>query len=56
MNINSYIYGSYRILSIFQTIFILAAAVSVLDFTVDFGMNDAFFGSSSSDWWSAIAF
>jgi len=48
--------AGYRILSIFQTIFILAAAVSVLDFAVDFGMNEAFFGSSSSDWWSAIAF
>ena len=46
----------YRILSLFQSIFSLFAVVSVLDEAVDFGMNEAFFGSSTSEWWSVFAF
>lgn len=48
--------AGYRILSFFQSIFSLFAVVSVLDEAVDFGMNDAFFGTSTSAWWSMFAF
>ncbi len=48
--------AGYRILSFFQSIFILFTAVSILDLSVEFGMNEAFFGASTSDWWSVFAF
>ena len=48
--------AGYRILSFFQSIITLFTAVSVLDFAVDFGMNEAFFGSLTSTWWSEYAF
>ena len=53
--LNNHMTG-YRILSLFQSIFSLFAVVSVLDEAVDFGMNEAFFGSSTSEWWSVFAF
>ena len=48
--------AGYRILSFFQSIFILFTAVSILDVAVEFGMNEAFFGTSTSAWWSTFAF
>ena len=52
--LNNHMAG-YRILSLFQSIFTLFTAVSVLDYAVNFGMNEAFF-STPSTWWSEFAF
>jgi len=47
--------AGYRILSLIQSVFILFTAISVLDATDGIGMNAAFFGSSTSFWWSPFA-
>lgn len=48
--------AGYRIMSLIQSVFILFAAVSVLDAADNIGMNIAFFGGSASFWWSPFAF
>ncbi len=48
--------AGYRILSLIQSVFILFTAISVLDATDGIGMNLAFFGGSSTFWWSSYAF
>lgn len=48
--------AGYRIMSIFQAIFIAVASVSVLDLEIDFGFNDLLFGEGASGWWSVFPF
>ena len=48
--------AGYKVISIIQSLFILICGVSVFDATDFIGMNLAFFGSSTSDWWNIFAF
>lgn len=48
--------AGYKIISAIQTVLGLFLAVGYLDSAVDFGMLTAFFGTSTSTWWSPVAF
>ncbi len=48
--------AGYKIISAIQTVVGLFLAIGYLDMAVDFGMLTAFFGTSTSAWWSPIAF
>ena len=43
-------------MSIIQGLVIIFAGLVTLDLAVDFGLNQAFFGGSTSGWWSSFAF
>ena len=48
--------AGYKIYSAIQTVIGLFLAIGYLDMAVNFGMLEAFFGASTSAWWSTGAF